>query len=362
MSSDRAFKTLRNPALLSAALSAYLANAWGAGRVDVYGVETLSGGAIQQNIALTVKATGGQRPGSHDLVLRTDAPSAVDVSLNRLQEFEVLKVAQQVGVAVPEPVLACDDQNVIGQPFVLMGKVAGEALGRKLVRDPELVGEVGDQLVSSLGAELAKLHQITPSHELANRLGFLHRPSSTALAARLKLYRSYLDAIGQPQPALEWGLRWLERHMPTDPNICLVHADCRTGNYLVDGTKLAALLDWEFASWSTPMEDLGWFTARCWRFGRRDREAGGIGSRDAFFVGYDTMAAELGLAHRVDANAVLYWEVMSLIRWGIIALQQGQRTAEGGEASLELALTGPIALETAYDMIQQIDEITQAAA
>ena len=31
---------------------------------------------------------------------------------------------------------------------------------------------------------------------------------------------------------------------------------------------------------------------------------------------------------------------MALIRWGIIALQQGERALSGGEDSLELALTG----------------------
>ncbi|MBV6633445.1 MAG: phosphotransferase family protein [Alphaproteobacteria bacterium] len=362
MSGDKAFKTLRDPARLGAALSAYLVDAWGATRVEISGIEPLSGGAIQQNIAFEAKATGGEHPGSHYLVLRTDAQSAVDVSINRLQEFEVLKAAHAAGVTVPEPVLGCADRGVIGQPFALMGKVAGEALGRKLVRDPQLVGDAGDALVHSLGGELAKLHQITPDHELAVGLEFLPVPPSTALAARLTLYRGFLDAIDQPQPALEWGLRWLERNMPENAPTCLVHADFRTGNYLVDGTQLSAILDWEFASWSAPMEDVGWFMARCWRFGRRDREAGGLGSREALYAGYDEMAAQLGLAHRIDPNLVPYWEVMALIRWGIIALQQGQRTDAGGEASLELALTGPIALETAYDMIHQIDEITGAAA
>ncbi|MEM6901607.1 MAG: phosphotransferase family protein [Pseudomonadota bacterium] len=351
-----------DPARLAPALEAFLADRWGAGRVEVGAIEMLSGGAIQQNISLTATATGGKRPGVTDMVLRTNAPSAVAVSMSRQEEFEILRAAHAIGVAVPEPILACADEAVIGQPFALMVKVEGEGLGRKLVRDPRLAGQSGDDLVYRLGGELAKLHQITPDHELAQDLGFLPQPASTALAARLTLHRAYLDGLSLPQPAFEWGLRWLERQMPETQAICLVHADFRTGNYLVDGTDLSAILDWEFASWSTPMEDVGWFTARCWRFGRRDREAGGIGSRAAFYAGYDDMAAQLGLTHRVDPDVVPYWEVMALIRWGIIALQQGERIETGREESLELALTGPIALETAYDMLNQIDEITGVAA
>ena len=59
-------------------------------------------------------------------------------------------------------------------------------------------------------------------------------------------------------------------------DITLIHRDYRTGNYLVDEGRLAGVLDWEFAGWGDPREDIGWFTARCWRFGGVEREAGGI--------------------------------------------------------------------------------------
>ena len=42
------------------------------------------------------------------------------------------------------------------------------------------------------------------------------------------------------------------------------------------------ILDWEFAAWSDPDEDLGWFCLGCWRFGAYAQEAGGIGRRDVF--------------------------------------------------------------------------------
>jgi aminoglycoside phosphotransferase (APT) family kinase protein len=123
----------------------------------------------------------------------------------------------------------------------------------------------------------------------------------------------------------------------------LVHQDFRTGNYMLDAVGLTAILDWEFCAWGDPISDIGWFCAKCWRFGRDDREAGGIADRAPFLRGYE---AESG--RRVDPRHVAYWEVMAHIRWAIIALQQGQRTVAGGEASLELGLIGrlyPPALE-----------------
>jgi aminoglycoside phosphotransferase (APT) family kinase protein len=104
---------------------------------------------------------------------------------------------------------------------------------------------------------------------------------------------------------------------------------------MVDENGLTAILDWEFSAWGDPMSDLGWFCAKCWRFGRNDLEAGGIAVREPFYRGYE---AESG--RRVDPDRVAYWERMAHIRWAAIALQQGDRMTAGGEVSLELGLTG----------------------
>jgi len=347
---------------MSAALQAYLQQQWQPSRLTVGKPQPLSRGAFQHNLAFHVEATAGRFPGQHDLVMRMDAPGADGVGiLSRADEFAVLQAAAGAGVTVPEPVLVCTDPAVVGLPFVLMRRVTGEAQGRKLVQAPELQGAGGEALAEQLGRKLARLHGLTPEGEGALALGFLPGAGEAASTRRITEYRAALDGLPAPQPALEAGLRWLELNMPSSGRQALCHGDFRTGNYLGQQGQLSAILDWEFASWSEPMEDVGWFMARCWRFGRRAAEAGGIGSRSAFYRGYDEEAARLGLDHQIDVAAVPYWEVMALIRWGIIALQQGQRgnkeAGMGGQAALELALTAPIALETAYDMLEQIAEI-----
>ena len=61
----------------------------------------------------------------------------------------------------------------------------------------------------------------------------------------------------------------------------IVSSDRLLGNIMIDDGALSGILDFEFAGWSDPDEDLGWFCARCWRFGAYDKEAGGLGSREA---------------------------------------------------------------------------------
>src|SRR3546814_19383395 len=59
----------------------------------------------------------------------------------------------------------------------------------------------------------------------------------------------------------------------------------------------------------------------------------------------------------LDANKVLYWEIMGMTRWAIIALQQAQRHLSGEQTSLELALTGRLLPEIEFDLLNQIHEM-----
>ena len=89
-------------------------------------------------------------------------------------------------------------------------------------------------------------------------------------------YRQYLDQLTAAHPALEWGLRWCEVHAPDHEETTFIHRDYRTGNYLVHEGRLAGVLDWEFAAFGNPLEDVGWIFAKCWRFAGKALPAGGI--------------------------------------------------------------------------------------
>jgi aminoglycoside phosphotransferase (APT) family kinase protein len=314
-------------------LETFLAGQAGAASVRLVEMRPLSGGAIQENWLLVADIRDGPFAGSQDLVLRTDSPSGVAVSLTRPQEFAVLRAAWRAGVTVPEPLWLCEDETVLGKPFTIMRRAAGTALARRIVKDRSLGGH-RDALSERLGRELAKIHTIVPPRP---DLDFLDPPPSDPGLESVTLYRKHLDALGLARPALEWGLRWCETHAPPRGEVVLTHQDFRTGNYMVDGNGLTAILDWEFAAWNDPMSDVGWFCAKCWRFGRNEFEAGGIAPRAAFYRGYEAASGR-----RIDPARVAFWEIMAHIRWAVIALQQGRRALSGGESSLDLALTGRV--------------------
>jgi aminoglycoside phosphotransferase (APT) family kinase protein len=324
-------------------LEQFIAQNTGAERCAIVDMNRLGGGAIQENWCLDVAVTGGAFAGHLETVLRTDAASKVAVSLTRGQEFALLKTAFDAGVTVPEPLWMCGDISVLGKEFFIMRRVSGDAAGHRLVKT-ELVRDSGEVLVERLAQELARIHGITPP---AKDLDFLVLPEPTPARYWVTQFRKYLDSHPEPHPLLEWALRWLELNAPVDVHMVLCHHDFRTGNLMVDGSTLTGILDWEFAGWSDFHEDLGWFCAKCWRFGADNREAGGLGGRETFYKSYEEATGRL-----INHDTVIYWEAMAHVRWAIIALQQAQRFLSGEESSLEAALTGHVVPGLEFELLK----------
>jgi aminoglycoside phosphotransferase (APT) family kinase protein len=323
----------------TAALADWLSGAAGS-RVKIAAMSLLSGGAIQQNWRLDACVDG--QPAAW--VLRTDAAATLSHSRSRAEEFALLRAAHAAGVTVAEPLFLCGDVAVTGAPFLIMRRAGGIAAGHRVARG-ETLGGGREALAAALGRELARIHAIRPPRE---DLAFLAPPSPDPCARFVADMRGHLDRGGAPRPILEWGLRHLERtRYPTDDTV-LCHNDYRTGNFMVAEDGIAAILDWEFAAWGDPHEDIGWLCAPCWRFGGPG-EVGGIGSRAAFAAAYEGASGRA-----IDPARVAWWELAALIRWAVIALAQAERHLSGREPSLELALTGHVVPELELQVMRAV--------
>jgi aminoglycoside phosphotransferase (APT) family kinase protein len=330
----------------SNAIAQFLRAACGAQTVHVDALKLLSGGAIQQNWEISVEVAEGPHRGRHAWVLRTDALATVVSSLPRAREYAIIRFAHNAGLLAPRPLFLCEDEAVIGRPFFVMEKLPGVAAGHRVVR----LDLDRRALAHELAASAARIHAIRPPvGELPFLKTFLARD---AIAA----YRAYLDTLDEPHPVLEWGLRWCERCAPAQEETTLVHRDFRTGNYLVHEGRLAGLLDWEFASFGNPLEDIGWICAKCWCFRHEHHIVGGVADLDDFLPAYEAASGR-----KVSAADLRYWQVMAHIRWAIIALQQAQRHLSGAEPSLELALTGKIVAELEWEILQLVNSPASTA-
>ena len=334
-------------------LEQWAAQALGATRVEIARAERLSGGAVQENWRIDALVEGGPQAGAQRWVLRTDAEASLVVSLDRTAEYGAVCAAHAAGVKVAAPIARCEDKSIIGSQFVLQAYVQGEGQARRLTRDSG-VAEWGPVVADELGRELGKIHRIRAGQA---DLNFLPQPLLSPAKSEVARLRSALDHAAESRPALEYVLLWLHENDPGSEDLTLVHGDYRTGNYLVAEGHLCAILDWEFAHWGDPHEDIGWFTAKCWRFSKTDMEAGGIADLSSFLEGYRATARR-----SIDESQLPYWQVLAAAKWATIAVLQGDRYRIGGENSLELALTGLMVSELeleALDGIKVCEEVAK---
>lgn len=319
---------------LAAGLSAVIDRFSGAG-AKLVALDRLSGGANQELWSLDVEDAGGRR---HGYVLRRNWIHLEKPETGAGMEVEarLIRLADEVGAPVPHVVYVFEESDNLGSGYI-MQRVAGETLARKLLRDEEYA-EARKKMAFQLGEAAAKIHKI----DLA-KAGDLRRTTVDAsIAAAEELYKGN----GMRRPVVEWGLRWLKANKPTTETAPkLVHGDLRNGNVMVGPEGLRAVLDWEVAHIGDPMEDLAWVCVTSWRFGEIDKPAGGFGSREELFAGYESVSGE-----KVDAARVKFFEVLGTLRWGLSCALMGQNFLRG-DRSVERAAIGRRSSETEIDLL-----------
>ncbi len=325
--------------------SEWLADAIGGTSIKILEFRPSQHGSIDRNWSFLADIDGVPR----SFIIRKRFPTTVFAGHTTVEEFTLLQVAHEHGVKVPRPIAFCDDPDVLGSSFSLLENIDGTSSGSDVVRDVSLGGD-RSTLAQRLGRELAKIHRIRPP---VSCLSFFDAPTSPPAATEIARMRSILDRLNIRRPALEWGLRWTESNATNPERITLVHSDFRTGNYILDSRGLTAVLEWNFASWGDPISDLGSFCAECWRFGRNDLEAGGIGTRSEFYDGY-----RMESGTKVDDTAVRYWEVVAHLRCAVLALQMGQQDRSEHQPSLALALNSRITAEIELLIVRATAPVT----
>jgi aminoglycoside phosphotransferase (APT) family kinase protein len=301
--------------------------------VTIDALAQLTGGASRQTWSFdAVTAAGERRP----LILRRDPPEAPRGGM--AVQARAIAAARRAGVPEPAIVAFGDDAAALGAPFIVMERVEGETLPRRILRD-ERFAAARPRLAEQCGEILARIHAIP-----VEAVPGLERPDVLAGLRRT------LDAYEDASPALELGLRRLEADRPPPAADAIVHGDFRNGNLLVGPDGIRAVLDWELVHRGDPMEDLGYLTVRAWRFGGGG-EVGGFGPYEDLVRGYERVSGR-----RVDREVVRWWQLYGTVWWGGMCMDQAWRHLSGEERSIELAAIGRRVWEQEYDVLLLLEQ------
>lgn len=298
----------------------------------------LTGGANQAMWSLDAVAGVQRLP----MVLRQTSDWNQDVTGTLALDDEARLVirASEGGVPVPPVHQILRPEDGLGVGY-LMARLEGETLPPKVLRG-ERYADARSRLAGQCGQVLAAIHRLD-----VGGLDFLGALTPDVVVDRLYLeYRSH----GEPRPIFELAFRWLRDHVPVAPDrLSLVHGDFRHGNLMVNERGLVSVLDWELAYLGDPMADLGWMCVNSWRFGNIDLPAGGFGTREQLFDGY-----EAGSGQRPDPERVRFWEILGTLRWGVMCQGMAASFVAGHDTSPERGAIGRRASETEVDLLREL--------
>ena len=131
------------------------------------------------------------------------------------------------------------------------------------VEDLKAVGDADRRAATAdYGRCLARLHALDVD---ALDLGDLAVPADKAVHAELDLWQSIHESRSgdAATPGVSLAIDWLRGTVPAAAEgTALCHGDAGPGNFLHDGGRVTAMLDWEFAHVGDPHDDLAWVSVR----------------------------------------------------------------------------------------------------
>ena len=188
-------------------------------------------------------------------------PKAHDMS----REWSLISALHGTDVPVPEPLGFCEDPEITGAWFYIMGFVDGHPFHNAVDVHTYLPEHKRAQFADSFIEKLAALHALDPDEiglgQLGKKEGYVARQLKT-------WYRSWTSSAGPAQfddPRAHELQRFFLENMPEQGKARVVHGDFGPHNTLVGPDGLvAAVIDWEISTLGDPLADVA-YALNQWR-------------------------------------------------------------------------------------------------
>jgi aminoglycoside phosphotransferase (APT) family kinase protein len=257
------------------------------------------------------------------------------------REFRVMRALHATGVPVPEMLVLCEDEGVIGRAFFLMEFVTGRVLWDQSLPSLDVPGRAA--IYDEMNRVIAALHSVDPK---AVGLADYGKPGNYFERQIGRWTKQYQASITQPIEAMDRLIEWLPAHIPAsardESEIAVVHGDFRLDNMVFHATapKVVAVLDWELSTLGHPLADFSYHCMSWHIEPNPSNGARGIGGLDLAALGIPSekeyVRRYCERTGRADPDAVMadwnFYMAYNLFRMAGI-LQGIAKRVEAGTAS-----------------------------
>jgi aminoglycoside phosphotransferase (APT) family kinase protein len=290
-------------------------------------------------------------------VLRRKPPGKLLPSAHAVdREFRIISALHAQGFPVPEPVLYCADDSIVGTPFFVMAHVEGRVFWEPDMPTSDPAERT--QVYDAMNATLSRLHTFDPA---AIGLADYGRGENYVARQVERWSKQYRASETQNIEDMERLIAWLPAHLPPPQPPRVVHGDYRLDNIILapDAPHTAAVLDWELSTLGDPLADFSYHLMQ-WHMPPSDAGTGSLLGLDLAALGIpslgdyvDAYVARTGLdprPHLAVYFAYNFFRIAAILQG--IAGRVRDGTATSAFAAAKAALVAPLA-EKAWEFAQQ---------
>ena len=332
VAASHAFEVARLQAYLQAELPGF---------VGPLAVEQFKGGQSNPTYKLTTPGRAyvmRSKPGPVAKLL----PSAHAIE----REFRVMQALAASAVPVPQMLLLCVDESIIGRAFFVMQFIDGRVLWEQAL--PALTRPERAAVYDEMNRIIAALHSVN-----VDAVGLLDygKPGNYFDRQIGRWSKQFLASVTEPMGEMQALIEWLPENIPAsardETQVCIVHGDYRLDNLVFDSSQpqIRAVLDWELSTLGHPLAD---FSYHCLAWHIPPGTFRGIGGLDHAALGIPTEAEYVKLycarTGRADPAAIMadwdFYLAYNLFRLASITQGIAKRVVDGIASSAQAKATG----------------------
>ncbi|QIT56210.1 phosphotransferase [Aquisalimonas sp. 2447] len=190
-------------------------------------------------------------------VLRKKPPGKLLPSAHQVErEYQVMRALQNTDVPVPEMLLLCEDDSIIGTPFYVMRFIEGRVYSHPALED--VAPEERARIFEAKADTMARLHLV--DYEAVGLADF-GKPGNFLGRQIGRWTKQYEASRTGDNPSMEKLMEWLPANIPADSDeTTIAHGDFRLGNLMLhpERPEVVAVLDWELCTLGHPLSDLAY--------------------------------------------------------------------------------------------------------